>query len=116
MMLSAARTYHLCHMAARTSGERMDLKSAPESSAAMRWMRGCVLAVAFAEGEVAERGELEDAAVGVDVRVDAAGAADDVLGAEARVEEIELAEAVEDGEDCGVGADGGSEVFDGLLE
>src|SRR6185437_12043989 len=76
----------------------------------------CVLAVAFAEGDVAELGELEHATVDVDVAVDAAGAADDALGAEACVEHVELAHAVEQREDCGLGADGGREVVDRLFE
>ena len=72
--------------------------------------------LAFAEGDVAELGELEDAAFGVDVAVDAAGAADDMLSAEARVEHVELAHAVEEWEDCGLRSDGGREVVDGLIE
>ena len=76
----------------------------------------CVLAVAFAEGDVAELRELEHAAFGVDVAVDAAGAADDVLGAEACVEHIKLAHAVEERKNCCLVPDGGREVVDRLLE
>ena len=82
----------------------------------MRSMRGVRSSIAFAEGDVAELGELQDAAIGVDVAVDAAGAADDALGAEACVEHVELAHAVEQREDCGLGADGGREVVDGGFE
>src|SRR6202012_288995 len=72
----------------------------------------CALTIELAEGHIAELGELEDAAFGIHVAVDAAGAPEDVLGAKARVEHIEMMHAIEDRENRGLRADGGGEILD----
>jgi hypothetical protein len=76
----------------------------------------CVFAAALAEGEIAKRGELEHAALCVDVAVDAAGAADHMLGPEAGVEEVELTHAIQEWKDRGLRSDAGREIVDRLLE
>ena len=114
MEARAERTVHLFHMKATTSGSRKRSKSQSRRRASMAWMRGVDGGVEFAEVDVVEElVHVDDAAFGVEVCGDAGGAAEDGVATEAVGEGVEVGDAVEEREDCGVGADGGGEVFDG---
>ena len=74
------------------------------------------LAAALAVGELLHRVDLDDASLLVEVGRDHADAAEDGALAEAAGEDVDVAHAVEDGIDHGVGADGGGHVVHCLIE
>ena len=77
---------------------------------------GRVGAIEFAEHQTMEIVEMLDAAVAVERRGNLAQAAKDLFRAEARGQDIEMAHAVEHGQDRGLRTDGGGEGGHGVVE
>src|SRR3979490_1526591 len=70
----------------------------------------------FTVGELLHGSDLDDASLFVEVGGDHADAAEDGGFAESADESVDVAHAVEDGIDHGVGADGGGHIIDCLIE
>ena len=113
---SDARNTHFSHMSCMMCSLATAPKLPPANTSSDGAHAVRHLAVAFAEIDRLHRRELNYLARLVQRRRDRAEPAEHALGAEFRIERVEVVHAVEQRDDRGFRADGGREGFDRILE